>query len=94
MGGEDFVRENTRDGLVLYRDPEFRGGRSRSTYVLIGNVSVEGNRLCYQYGQFLVGRKYCGHVYRNPEGTQRERNEFVDVNPISTDFFSVQKQIH
>lgn len=88
MGGERIVRENSQEGLVMYRDPAAHGGRSRSAYMLIGNASVEGNTLCYQYEQFLLGRKYCGYVYRNPAGSRRDKNEYVDVNAIGIDFFT------
>ncbi len=87
-GGESIIRENSKEGLVMYRDPAGHGGRSRSAYKLIGDASVEGNMLCYQYEQFLLGRKYCGYVYRNPEGSRRDKNEYIDVNAIAIDYFT------
>ncbi len=87
-GGEGIVRENSKEGLVMYRDPAAHGGRSRSAYKLIGDASVEGNMLCYRYEQFLLGRKYCGYVYRNPEGSRRDKNEYIDVNAIAIDYFT------
>ena len=56
--------------------------------MLIGNASVEGNKLCYWYEQFLLARKYCGYVYRNPDGSRRDEDEYVDVNAIAIDFFT------
>ncbi len=94
LEGEAIVRENTEDGLVMYRDPAAHGGRSRSAYMLIGNASVEGNKLCYWYEQFLLGRKYCGYVYRNPDGSRRDKNEYVDVNAIAIDFFTADLERH
>ena len=88
MGREIILRENTKKGLIIYRDPAAHGGRSRSAYMLIGNATVEGNMLCYQYEQFLLGRKYCGYVYRNAEGSRLDKNEYVDVNAIGIDFFT------
>ncbi len=94
LEGEAIVRENTEDGLVMYRDPAAHGGRSRSAYMLIGNASVEGNKLCYRYEQFLLGRKYCGYIYRNPGGSRRDKNEYVDVNAIAIDFFTAGLERH
>ena len=87
IGAEDFVRENTKDGRVRFRDPEAHPGRSSSTYMLHGTLSIEGDMLCYQYEEFLLGRRYCGNVYRNPDGSHEEKNAYVDVNAIVIDYF-------
>ncbi|MCK5366249.1 MAG: tetratricopeptide repeat protein, partial [Gammaproteobacteria bacterium] len=87
--GESFVRENTDDNLVLYRDTEAHGGRSRSTYMLIGTLSVEKDMLCYRYEQFLIGRKYCGFVYRNSKGSHQDKNRYAEVNAIAVDYFTI-----
>ena len=89
IGAEDFVRENTKDGRVRFRDPEAHPGRSSSTYMLHGTLSIEGDMLCYQYEEFLLGRRYCGNVYRNPDGSHEEKNAYVDVNAIVIDYFTV-----
>jgi adenylate cyclase len=89
IGAEDFVRENTKDGRVRFRDPEAHPGRSSSTYMLQGTLSIEGDMLCYQYEEFLLGRRYCGNVYRNPDGSHEEKNDYVDVNAIVIDYFTV-----
>ncbi len=89
VGAEDFVRENTKDGRVGFRDPEAHPGRSRSTYMLHGTLSIEGDMLCYQYEEFLLGRRYCGNVFRNPDGSHEEKNAYVDVNAIVIDYFTV-----
>jgi hypothetical protein len=30
-----------------------------------------------------------GYVYRNPEGSHKDRNAFVDVNAVVMDYFTV-----
>ena len=87
VGAEEFKRENTEDGIVRFRDPKAHPGRSSSAYMLSGTAKVEGDKLCYQYEEFLLGRKYCGYVFRNPEGSDKEENAYVDVNAIAIDYF-------
>ena len=89
VGAEEFVRENDEDGLVNFRDPKAHPGRSSSAYTLQGTMSIDGDMLCYRYEEFLLGRKYCGYLYRNPEGSHGEKDEYVDVNAIAIDYFTV-----
>jgi adenylate cyclase len=89
VGADKFNRDNTKDGFVKFRDPKAHGGRSQSAYMLEGTVSVDDDKLCYRYEEFLLGRRYCGYVYRNPEGSHREANAYVDVNAIVIDYFTV-----
>jgi len=80
--GVPFVKQINEDGTLAYRDP---------THSLTGFATVEGNMLCQQYPAFLTGRKYCSHVYQNPEGTAEEKNEYVIVNIFRVAYFSVPK---
>ena len=80
--GVPFVKQISEDGTLAYRDP---------THSLTGFATVEGNMLCQQYPAFLTGRKYCSHVYQNPEGTAEEKNEYVIVNIFRVAYFSVPK---
>ena len=89
VGAEEFNRDNTKDGSVRFRDPDAHPGRSRSTYRLEGTASIDGDMLCYRYEEFLLDRRYCGYVYRNLEGSHKERNAFVDVNAVVMDYFTV-----
>ncbi len=89
VGADKFNRDNTKDGFVKFRDPKAHGGRSQSAYMLEGTVSVDDDKLCYRYEEFLLGRRYCGYVYQNPEGSHREANAYVDVNAIVIDYFTV-----
>ena len=92
VGAEEFIRENSKEGLVSFRDPKAHPGRSRSAYLLQGTVSIDGDMLCYRYEEFLLGRRYCGYVYRNPEGSHGEKNAYVDVNAIVIDYFTVNPE--
>ena len=89
VGADKFNRDNTKDGFVKFRDPRAHPGRSQSAYMLEGTVSVDGDMLCYRYEEFLLGRRYCGYVFRNPEGSHQEQNAYVDVNAIVIDYFTV-----
>jgi adenylate cyclase len=88
VGAEEFNRENNEDGIVGFRDPLAHPGRSSSAYLLSGTATIDGDKLCYQYEEFLLGRKYCGYVFRNPKGSDREKNAYVDVNAIVIDYFT------
>jgi TolB-like protein/class 3 adenylate cyclase/cytochrome c-type biogenesis protein CcmH/NrfG len=77
--GLQFMQQIGADGKVVYR----------STQSLItGNASVQGDMLCLKSAHYLMGRKRCGYVYRNPGGTLAENNKYVYVSPTSLLFFS------
>jgi tetratricopeptide (TPR) repeat protein len=80
--GAPFVKQIGEDGTVAYRDP---------SHYLSGFASVEGGMICWQYSAFLMGRKYCSRLYRNPDGTPEERNEYVKVSVFRIAYFSVAK---
>jgi adenylate cyclase len=56
-----------------------------------GKVSVDDDRLCYQIPGMLLGREFCGHLYRNPEGTPEDRNEYVLVDVFDVHHFSLKE---
>ncbi|MCZ6652002.1 MAG: tetratricopeptide repeat protein [Planctomycetota bacterium] len=56
-----------------------------------GKVSVDDDRLCYKIPGMLLGREFCGHLYRNPEGTPEDRNEHVLVDVFDVHYFSVKE---
>jgi hypothetical protein len=39
----------------------------------------------------LLGREFCGHLYRNPEGTPEDRNEYVLVDVFDVHHFSLKE---
>ncbi len=83
--GEDslnrpFVQEITANGTLAYRD---------TSTISTGSVTVEGNKLCQQNGAFLMGRKYCGYVYRNPGGTPKAKDEYIYASAYAIYRFSI-----
>jgi hypothetical protein len=42
-----------------------------------GKSWVEGDALCNQWENYYGGLTYCEDIYRNPEGTPEEMNEYV-----------------
>ncbi len=81
-GGVPFVMQTSEDGTVAYRDP---------SHYMSGFASIEGDMICRKYSAFLMGRKACGHMYRNPDGTPEERNEYIVVSVFRIAYFSVAK---
>jgi tetratricopeptide (TPR) repeat protein len=77
-----FAQRTNESGAVEYR----KFGRKRE-----GKVSVEGDSLCYQIPALLLSRKFCGTVYRNPDGSPEERNEYVSVDVFDVHHFSLKE---
>ena len=64
----------------------FENSRSQKTFTSM----VEGDSLCLQYPTILLGRKLCHSIYRNPDGSHKEQNEYISVGPFTVRYFSVQ----
>lgn len=69
--GEVFLRRTAADGRTTHRTAKEH---------LTGTVTVEDDRYCQKFPAVLLGRKYCGYVYRNPEGTPDHGDAYVDVD--------------
>ena len=54
----------------------------RSKLIGSGKSWVEGDALCNQWDKAIGGLTYCMDVFRNPQGTPEEKNEYV----ILTDY--------
>jgi adenylate cyclase len=78
--GRPFVQEISENGTLAYRD---------TSTLLTGSVSVDRNELCQRNEAFLMGRKYCGYVYRNPDGTPAAKDKYVYVSAYGVFRFSV-----
>ncbi len=52
---------------------------------------MEGDNLCYQFTALLLSRKFCGTVYRNPDCSPEERNEYVSVDVFDVHHFSLKE---
>ena len=77
--GLQFMQQIGTDGKLA-----FRGAQT----LITGNASIQEDMLCLKSANYLMGRKCCGYVYRNPEGTHEENDAYVYVNPTSHWFFS------
>ena len=75
-----FIQQVDTDGTVAYR--------SERSFI-IGAATVEKDQLCLRFEADFQGRKNCGYVYHNPEGTVGKQNEYVYVNARSLMYFSV-----
>jgi TolB-like protein len=49
----------------------------RSKLIGSGKSCLEGDALCNQWDKAIGGLKYCMDVFRNPQGTPEEKNEYV-----------------
>jgi len=58
--------------------------------MLVGNAWIEGDQFCVRFSADLLGRDDCGSVYRNPNGTADERNEYVRVALGNLYYFSLK----
>jgi hypothetical protein len=56
-----------------------------------GMSCVEGGLRCLQWNKHLSGLKYCYHIYRNPEGTHEEKNEYLMMTDLGIHSFSAVK---
>ncbi len=68
-GKHQWEINRTKDGeaTYLWNSKPFGSGKSW----------IEGNVLCNQFEKLFGGLSYCMDVYRNPEGTPEEKNEYV-----------------
>ncbi len=78
--GARFFQQFTDDGRVALRS---RG------MLLTGAVQIDGDLLCIEIPGAVLGRRDCGYVYRNPQGTPQEHNEYVRVGLRAVYHFSV-----
>lgn len=65
-----FIQEFDDDGNVAFKG---------SSSLLTGRASVEGGMLCIQFPSRNLGQKQCSYLFRNPEGTPENQNEYVMV---------------
>lgn len=75
-----FIQQIDEDGVIAYRS---------ANSLNIGKAFIEDGMLCTQSKTSRLGRKQCGFIYRNPDGTSKENNEYVYVNLFSLMKFGV-----
>jgi len=65
-----FIQEFDKDGNVAFKG---------SSSLLTGRASVEDGMLCIRSPARNLGQKQCSYLFRNPEGTPEDQNEYVMV---------------
>ena len=78
--GQPFMQQVDADGDAVHR---------RSGALMVSTASVEGDLLCMRSPAVLMGRRYCGPVYRNPGGTFEDQDEYIYPSVDTVRFFSV-----
>ncbi len=66
-----FMRYTDRDGSFVER-----GSENQS----VGTATRDGDLLCLQTPGLFMGRRYCGPLYRNPNGTPEKQDEYSFVS--------------
>ena len=77
-----FVQKTTDGGEVEYRHYD---------HFWRGTVSIEEDSVCYDLPGIPLSRRFCGRLYRNPDGTPDERNEYVLVDMFDVHHFSLKE---
>ncbi|TIX47634.1 MAG: hypothetical protein E5V26_01935 [Mesorhizobium sp.] len=62
---------------------------SSQNSIITGTFTLEGNLFCTQSAATLLGRKFCGPVYRNPVGSSETQDEFILPDSVTVWYFSV-----
>ncbi len=75
-----FIQETSEDGKVA-----FRSGYSLVT----GRAWVEEGQLCLNFPTIDENRKRCAYLFRNPQGTAEEQNEYVLLGTVQIFEFSI-----
>ncbi|MCT2579685.1 MULTISPECIES: adenylate/guanylate cyclase domain-containing protein [unclassified Mesorhizobium] len=57
--------------------------------IIAGAFTLEDNLFCTRSSATLLGRKFCGPVYRNPQGSSEKRDEYVLPDSVTVWYFSV-----
>ncbi len=77
-----FWQKTSEEGSVKYRASGKRWE---------GTASVKGDMLCYRFPVVLMGQEFCGYVYRNPDGTPEDRNEYIAADVFDVYYFSLKQ---
>jgi hypothetical protein len=76
-----FTLTPTADGKVVFQN---------SRAQLTATSTVEGDAVCHQSPTMFLGRKVCQFIYRNPDGSREDQNEYISVGIFNVLYFSVQ----
>ncbi len=78
--GIDFFQQFDRNGSMAYRS---------SSSIQTGKASIRDGKFCQHFDGTALNRDLCGYIYRNPGGSNGERNEYVVSMPASLRYFTV-----
>jgi adenylate cyclase len=56
--------------------------------IIAGTFTLEDNLFCTRSSATLLGRKFCGPLYRNPQGSSETRDEYVLPDSVTVWYFS------
>ena len=76
--------ERTSNGKLTYTVPQNIAFDHNDS----GTSWIENDLLCNHLNTHMYGMKYCMTVFRNPEGTPRNKNEFLAVSDFLVHPFS------
>lgn len=75
-----FIQQIDENGTFAYRS---------ATSLYTGEAFIENGMLCTRSKASRLGRKQCGFIYRNPDGSRKDNDEYVYVSIFSLMKFSV-----
>jgi adenylate cyclase len=59
--------------------------------IITGTSTLEGDLFCTQSVATLLGRKFCGPLYRNPQVNRETQDEYVWPDSVTVWYFSVSQ---
>jgi adenylate cyclase len=62
---------------------------SSQNSIITGTFSLEGDLFCTQSAATLLGRKFCGPLYRNPQGSSQTQDEYIWPDSVMVWYFSI-----
>ncbi len=78
--GTPFIQEIDEHGTMAYRS---------ANSFFTGEAFIDAEMLCLRSEVSVLGRNQCGFIYRNPQGSPENNDEYVYINAYSLMKFSV-----
>ena len=91
--GRTWVGELASGGIgpfMQYTDSKGAFVQRGANHQLTGTAWRSGDELCLEAPSLLLGRRYCGPVFRNADGTSESRDEYSFVSASGISRFAVQ----
>ena len=80
--GTAFTQQMFVDGRIVF---------TNSNAMQVGSAWLMQDRFCVKYRSNLLGRNDCGYIYRNPDGSRDQQNEYVWAAAGAIYYFSVDE---